>query len=140
MDLSPYLRFKDPELEEQWKSGRLHPGMVVMVLAAARWHYLRTGKPAVITSLFRLGDKGVHGDWRGSDLRTWELGKDGQQEWEDYINAAFPYDYSTKKKSKTAKVHELRGEDGKSEGRHLHLQTGPLEPKPPKPKTFIEES
>ena len=130
---SPYITFKDddPRLKEQWESGKLHSGAVAVILYAARWHFLTTGKPVVITSLFRpkTTDSGVHEDWRAGDLRTWELDDIHQTMWENVINQAFPYVYG-KEGAHTAKVHEVRGEDGKSKGLHLHVQTGPRELKP----------
>ena len=134
---SPYIRFLSSRQERDWFENALHPALYVIVLIAARWHYLRTKKPAVITSLIRPDDPGVHGDGRGADLRTWELDQQGQKEWEDYLNFNFPYVFSSKKEARTAKVHEVKGEDGVSKGLHLHLQVGPLEPKPKPPESFI---
>lgn len=136
--VSEYLEFKDDDPEEekllkgQWESGNLHPGIVVVILYAARLHYLITGKKAVITSLYRekTTDSGVHEDWRAGDLRTWYLDDIQKTMWEADINTAFPYEYSGSKTAKTAWIHEVRGEDGKSKGEHLHLQTGPFERKP----------
>jgi len=138
-----YIEFKDDgpggeeerrRLKEQWKSGLLKASLVVVVLFAALYHFLMTGKPAVITSLYRkkTTDSGVHEDGRGADLRSRHLTAEQAQEWEDAINRAFPWygKYSSSTTAKTALIHEIRGEDGKSEGVHLHLQTPPSEPQP----------
>lgn len=135
-----YLTFKDDEpgeaerLRRQWESGNLRSSIVVIILFAAHKHFLMTGKPAVITSLFRIKttDTGVHEDWRAGDLRSRDLTNEQAQEWETSINVAFPEysEYSSSPTAQTALIHAVRGEDGKSKGIHLHVQSPPLEPQP----------
>lgn len=138
-----YIRFKndDPLLMEQWLSGNLHPGTVVVVLYAARFFFLLTGRPAVITSIYRkkTTDSGVHENWCAVDLRCTDMSEEQRESWGWAIKHAFPYDYSSSPTAETALIHEVRGEDGKSRGLHLHVQTGPLEPRPKqdKPKNSI---
>ena len=128
-----YIQFKTPEQREQWLSGNLHPAAVVIVLYAARIHFLLTGKPVVITSIYRpkTADSGVHEEWRGVDLRCNDMSEDHRERWSWAIKKAFPYDYSKSLNAETALIHEVRGEDGKGRGLHLHVQVGPLEPQPP---------
>jgi hypothetical protein len=145
LQASKYVTFKDDgpngqaghgRLKAEWESGSLKPSIVVVILFAAYKHWLMTGQPAVITSLYRpkTTDSGVHEAWQAGDLRTTHLSAAQKREWLDAINAAFPDygKYSSKKAAKTAKIHNLRGEDGdpSHDGEHLHLQSPPREPQP----------
>ena len=140
MPISPYLRFQTPELEQQWQAGVLHPALAAVVLFAARLHFLYTRQPALITSLYRPGDPGVHGQLpcQGADLSVRFLAGIQKDNWPAAINEAFPYVYTQAQGKQTALVHEAFDSAGNSRGPvHLHLQVGPLEPTPEMPESFI---
>lgn len=148
---SPYIRFKSSRIEREWFAGsnsadpvpKLHPALYIVVLAAANWHYKRTGEPAVLTGIIRNRDeqlriypdkpdrRSVHEFGRGADIRITGLQPVVAMELEEWINRTFEYQ-STKLSLHTAMIHEV-GELGE----HLHLQIGPLESKPETPDNFI---
>jgi len=150
---SPYIRFDGRREEIEWFSGRgageefrghqLHPALYALVLAAALWHYRRTGKPVVITHILRSraeqrkiypdkpGRRSPHEFGRAADLRTRRLDSEIAREWAEWINQSF--EYLSKTKTKTALVHEVDGR-----GVHLHLQIGSREPTPEKPDSYIQ--
>ncbi|HUU29363.1 MAG TPA: hypothetical protein VM123_16290 [archaeon] len=150
---SPYIRFKSTRQEREWfegtrgDSGRdlLHPALYVLVLAAAHWHYLRVGQPAVVTHILRTGNeqrsiypgspdrRSPHEFGRGADLRTRDLAPEMAGEWEAWINNTFPY--HGKEGALTALLHQIG-----NRGQHLHLQVGPLEAHPPVIETFIQST
>jgi len=149
---SPYIRFKSLRIEREWFAGsnssdrmpNLHPALYVAVLAAAYWHFRRTGKPAVLTHLIRSREeqrkiypdkpnvRSVHEFGRGADLRVTDLEEMARIEWENWINQNFEY-RSAKQGPRTAIIHQVG-----SLGEHLHIQIGPLEPSPHIPDTFIQ--
>jgi len=145
MDLSPYLRFDGAREKKEWfESEQLHPALYVVVLAAALWHYRRTGKPVVITHILRTraeqrsyypddpDKRSLHEFGQAADLRTRDLDLKTVREWAEYINDTFKYFGSVG--IQTALVHDI------GMGRHFHIQIGPHESRPAKPETFIEES
>ncbi len=130
-----YLDFKTGRQRDEWQSPRLHPALSVIVLAAARWHWLATAEPAVVTALLRTpaeqraiyparpGRRSPHEFGRAADIRVTSLA-DGQDEaWARWLNDAFAY--SGRSGLKTALVHQVG-----DRGRHLHLQVGPGEDAP----------
>ena len=146
---SPYVVFKSARQEYEWHNSTprqethpvVHPALYVVVLAAAHWHYLRVGKPVVLTHILRTrreqraiypdrpGLRSPHEFGRAADLRTRHLELQVAREWEEWINRSFPY-YG-RPQSATAQLHEVG-----SRGLHLHLQVGPREKHPPWPETF----
>ena len=74
----------------------------------------------IITSLFRIGDKGVHGTLplRGLDFRC-KASQHGE-EVENWVNSHWQYDPDRPTK-KCCKFHKNRSNDGY----HLHLQVHP---------------
>jgi len=138
MHSSPYIRFKTPELESQWNEGyrdengnlnQLHPALKVLILAAAYKHFLLTGKPMVITSLYRSGRGSPHNYGRGGDGRIHDIPNPQRNWWEEWLNETFTY--HGKLGCKTALIHDV------GKGNHIHLQVGPKEPIPEVPETFI---
>ena len=130
-----YLDFKTDRQRGEWQSQRLHPALSVIVLAAARWHWLATAEPAVVTGILRTpaeqraiypagaGRRSPHEFGRAADIRVTSLA-DGQAEaWARWRNDTFVY--SGRSGLKTALVHQVAGG-----GRHLHLQVGPGEDAP----------
>lgn len=89
------------------------------------WNFF--GKPLVITSIYRQGDKGVHGSWRGVDCRVfhedrpvapgaWGLDKEEAEELAERLNRTFQYIKSNGDESEVAILH------GDGMNYHLHLQ------------------
>lgn len=74
-----------------------------------------TGLEFTITSLYRVGDSGVHGQLpvRGADLRM--RNRRIGAEIVDYINEHWQYDY-TRAEMKCAIIH------GKDSNQHIHIQ------------------
>ncbi len=131
-----YLDFKTGRQKREWQNQRLHPALGVIVLAAARWHWLATGESAVVTSLLRTADeqraiypaspgrRSPHEFGRAADIRVTTLAAGQARDWACWLNETFVY--SGRSGLKTALVHEVGGR-----GRHLHLQVGPGENIPP---------
>jgi hypothetical protein len=135
-----YLDFKTGRQRSEWQSSRLHPALGVIVLAAARWHWLAKGEPSVVTALLRTPDeqraiypaspgrRSPHEFGRAADLRVTSLAAGQAQDWAHWLNEAFAY--SGRNGLKTALIHEVGGR-----GQHLHLQVGPGENIPPVQET-----
>ena len=135
MNQERYLDFKTGDLRRQWRQGQLHPALRVIVTAAARWHWLATGKQAVVTSLLRTreqqrkiypsspGKRSPHEFGRAADMRVSLLHPGRAGDWARWLNEAFPYQGRTG--LKTALVHEVGGR-----GNHIHVQVGPGETLP----------
>lgn len=80
--------------------------------AVLAWIQQKYGICLVVTSLYRIGDSGVHGQLplRGTDLRCWDtkLGKRIEAD----VNSHWSYDHE-RPELKVALYHR----------RHLHIQT-----------------
>lgn len=122
MPISPYIRFKTLALLTQWDHGyrdknenlqQIHPAIKAIITAAAYRHYQITGKPLVITSLYRPGEGSVHNYGRGFDGRVWNIPPTRRQEWVDWINDTFPYGDAVRM---TALIHDS------GQGEHIHGQ------------------
>jgi len=109
------IRFKDDKIRQQWESSELHPLMIIVVLYTAALMAIKYNVLAVITSIHRPGDKGVHGYWRGVDIRVHNLLAGEAKQLEAEINRHFQYDKARPEK-KVAYLH------GKGNNIHLHLQ------------------
>ncbi len=130
-----YLDFKTGRQRDEWRSPRLHPALGVIVLAAARWHWLSCGEPAVVTAVLRTpaeqraiyparpGRRSPHEFGRAADVRVTALAQGQAEAWARWLNDSFAY--SGRSGLKTALVHQVAGG-----GRHLHLQVGPGEDAP----------
>lgn len=95
------LEFIDPKLRE-----------------ISTWLEKTTGLEFTVTSLYRVGDHGVHGciPLRGVDLRLWSHA--AGRLFESMINEKFQYDPERPEK-KCAVFHDV------GKGIHLHIQTHP---------------
>jgi len=94
----------------------IHPVMREIVLSV----HEEFPEADVITSLFRIGDRGVHGTLplRATDLRCWD--DDLGDRIEAWTNARWQYD-PKRPHMKVCMYHKNRGSDGK----HLHFQNHP---------------
>ncbi|MBW7996003.1 MAG: M15 family metallopeptidase [Candidatus Glassbacteria bacterium] len=135
MQAERYLEFKSVRQLLEWQRSETHPALQVIVLAAARWHWLAAAGPAVVTALLRTpreqkaiypassGGRSPHEFGRAADLRVSALTPAQAESWADWINSAFAY--RGRSGLMTALVHEVGGR-----GRHLHVQVGPGESSP----------
>lgn len=90
---------------------RYHPALVDMVCFVHS-----TEKYIILTSAFRKDDPGVHGFWRGIDLRSWVYNH--PKKIVDEVNKRWIYDPQRPEKV-CAKLHDT------GKGIHLHLQAHP---------------
>lgn len=106
--------FKYRKLKNHWKTlENINPQLVEIVKEVE----LVLGD-IVITSIFRNGDPGVHGVWRGVDVRANDISTDKAKEAEKRINTLWTYDPS-RSQYNVALLH------GEGSNRHLHLQNHP---------------
>jgi len=75
-------------------------------------------KAIVITSIYREGDSGVHGVWRGVDLRSFIYTDQELELIELYVNSKYEYDYRRPTKD-VLLCHDA------GSGDHIHLQNHP---------------
>ncbi len=112
------INFKTLKLQQQWNSGELNPMLTLIILAMTTMMAMKYNVILVITSLFRQGDKGVHGYWRGADVRTVNLKTSEVQAIVDWVNGLLIYD-PDRPKMKIAIEHDV------GRGNHIHLQVYP---------------
>jgi len=112
------INFKTEHIRIEWNSGKLDNRLKLIVLAVAEKLALDYNCVLFITSIFRKGDKGVHGAWRGVDIRTHNLLPGEAQDLTDWINNNFVYDLK-RLNMKTAILHTVGGKSRL----HIHLQT-----------------
>lgn len=74
--------------------------------------------PPVITSAYRQGDSGVHGDCRGIDFRTWDISPALLSELCSEVNSNWVYDPNRPEKEVLI-YHDV------GRGPHLHCQVHP---------------
>lgn len=109
------LGFKDMKVLRNMFTVAWHPFLIALLL----WLIVRYSKGKIIlTSAFRKGDPGVHGQvpLRGIDLRSTVF--DDPQKICDDINIVWIYDPKRPDK-KTAIYHDI------GQGPHIHLQVHP---------------
>jgi len=109
----PIIQFKEHILSSQFDSLLLDSRLKFIIYALAGFIANEFGKPLVITSIFRPGDKGVHGYWRGIDIRTYYYLAEEITEILEFINKTLPYGYGA---YKTALYHNT------GQGDHIHIQ------------------
>lgn len=96
----------------------IHPKLRFLVRDVQSIYASQTGKETVITSLFRIGDEGVHGTLplRGVDIRCRDM--DLGEYIADYVNEQWTYD-PDRPHMKCVIFHDT------GSGLHLHLQVHP---------------
>ena len=115
------LHYTNNEQEAEFKDTRLDPRVKAFALLAAAYSYYKFGEILWLTSVYRPGDSGVHGAWRGVDMgNDAGLSKGQKQEICDYINWLFSYD-PERPKFKVCLYHTVEGMGGD----HLHFQVHP---------------
>jgi len=112
----------DSELKKQFEDERLDPVLKVLIYLANGHSEQTFGKALWITSLFREGDKGVHGYWRGADLDNGGSTHGQLREVCNYINEIFIYDLE-RPDMVCAMFHTVDPKGKK--GWHIHLQVFP---------------
>ena len=112
------INFKTLKLQQQWNTGKLHWMLSFIVLGLAAMMAMKYNVVMLITSIFRVGDSGVHGFWRGVDIRTSNLRSGEAQSLVDWVNARFIYD--PERPELTVALFHNAGR-----GSHIHLQVHP---------------
>jgi hypothetical protein len=83
------MKFKEPDNRNQFFS--LHPKLRAIV-TDLDWYCINSFVTEItITSMIRVGDKGVHGDGRGCDVRSWDFTSEQIAELKFYINQKYNY-------------------------------------------------
>ncbi len=114
------LNFLSNKFKEQFDDIRLSKLLRVIVFAAAAYTNHKFDRPLYITSVFRDGDKGVHGYWRGVDADNDNILIANKIDIVDFINMTFIYD-PERPKFKVCIHHTVKGHGGD----HLHFQVHP---------------
>jgi hypothetical protein len=107
--------FKTEDIRHQWDDIRLSFKLKTIVGMVEVCFNKWLSKACVITSIYRPDDKGVHGHWRGVDVRTRNILKREAKEIEKYINYVWIYD-PERPELNVALFHDS------GLGEHLHLQ------------------
>ena len=111
------INFKTKVIETQWNSDYLNTKLRLLVMVIGMYMLLHYKVVMTITSIFREGDKGVHGYWRGVDIRVHDFKSGEAEELTNWINKMFDYD---PKRILSVAVHHNVGQ-----GDHIHLQVHP---------------
>ena len=96
----------------------IHPKLKLLARDVQEIYETQAGHEAFVTSLFRIGDQGVHGTLplRGTDVRCRDM--DLGEYIADYVNERWTYD-SERPSMKCVIFHDT------GSGLHLHLQVHP---------------
>ena len=120
------MKFKRIALKDQFWC--LYPKLRLILCDLDYYSILLTGKEILLTSIYRKGDKGVHGSWRGTDARVeFDTGKRIIRYYTNeeirlilqYIKKKYVYDRK-RPQMKTIIYHRVEGST-----HHFHLQTMP---------------
>jgi len=105
------LDFKAANIFRNYLLAPHHPNLIEL-----EWWWLEEFGEVIVTSAFRFGDKGVHGQnpLRGIDFRSWIY--NNPEGMEKHANSIWIYDPKRPKK-KCVILHSVR-----SKGIHFHLQ------------------
>jgi len=120
--LDRLLQFKDNSVRAEFESGKLHPRLLIVLLALAGYAIVRWGIVITVTDIFRkrTTDSGVHEAWRGVDVRSRDWPKEAADDILRWLNESFCYDQA-RPTLKVAMIHDADQGPGLS-GIHLHLQ------------------
>ena len=113
--MKTFLEFKNENVFRNYHIVPHHSNLIEL-----EWWWLREFGEAVVTSAFRYGSKGVHGQnpLRGLDFRSWIY--NNPEGMERYANSIFIYDPKRPQK-KCVIWHSVR-----NKGIHFHLQVSDL--------------
>jgi hypothetical protein len=111
--LKPLIEFKEHPLNTEWMSPLLDSRLKFIIYALAGFVWESFGKPITITSIYRAGDKGVHGYWRGIDIRSIYFTDDEIKEIKDFLNTNIVYGDNV---HNTCVYHDV------GQGIHFHIQ------------------
>lgn len=106
-----FVEFKNENVFRNYHSVLHHPNLIEL-----EWWWLNEFGETVVTSAFRYGDKGVHGQnpLRAVDLRSWIYSNPAGMA--RYANTVWIYS-PQKPKKKCVLLHNVR-----DRGIHFHLQ------------------
>jgi hypothetical protein len=117
---------KAPEIIDQWaKLKRRNPRLVSLVTDFATEFMRPKGYPAVITSIYRPDDGGIHADWRAVDVRSTLMPHDSAEEIRVAFNAKHPYGLKhdgTPGETIPPLDHKAAQATTQSNASHFHLQ------------------
>lgn len=110
------IGYKSDHLRQEFHDVRLNPRLRVIVHALDSFLHWKHGVTLIIiTSIYREGDPGVHGYWRGIDVRSRNWKPEVKKDVEEFLNNTFQYD-PTRKDKPTCIIHDV------GRGEHGHLQ------------------
>ncbi len=107
------ILFKEHKLISYWNSPLLDNRLKFIIYALSAFTLDEFGKSVTITSIYRKGDKGVHGYWRGIDIRSHYYTNDEIGEIIKFLNKTVIYGNPS---YTTALYH------GVGQGVHIHIQ------------------
>lgn len=111
--------YKYPHLIEEFDLLETeNPLLHAIVLEVENFCFVHFNQHAILTSIYREDDPGVHGVWRGVDIRGKTFLLDELMKIAIHVNAKYQYDPKRPKKQ-VLFVH------GEGENIHMHLQTHP---------------
>jgi hypothetical protein len=105
------VKFKEIENKGQFFS--LHPKLMAIVCDLAWYCKDNFEVDITVTSMIRIGDKGVHGDNRGCDIRSWDFTPNQIEDIKAHFNNKYPYGDG---KHLTVIFHDS------GQGEHFHCQ------------------
>lgn len=108
------LYFKTSAIKTEWRDLRLDKRLRFIIVAVVGYVSDVMEKDVVITSIFRPGDSGVHGCWRGIDLRSWLYTDQEIRKIVRFVNDHVPY--NSGRRYKTCLHHNV------GQGVHFHFQ------------------
>lgn len=120
------MKFKDPSVELEWNSEKLHKKCRLIVQAAEAWLWFHYKIELLLTDVFRAHstDSGIHEQWRAVDARTRDLPAGAAIRCSEFVNRNFPYDLSRPLIPSVLYHSVLKKSDGTVDpaGYHLHFQ------------------
>lgn len=116
----PLIRFKTPEMRDEFR--HLRRKLISIICAMAVYGFERFNKIITVTSVYRKNDMGVHGLWRGCDIRTSNFTRAERQELSNFINEHTEYD--PVREGMHCCIYGTLDKNGKHDD-HFHIQVHP---------------
>lgn len=116
-----FLLFKSKKIEGQFHDLDARLRFVIFAYAAFMWHYHRV--ETVVTCVWRKG--GVHGDYRGCDVRTKGIPSHKTDEGIEFVNDTIVYDPDRLKHSVAHDERAKAKQSKKATAAHIHFQSDP---------------
>ncbi len=116
------IAFVNEKLRDQFDDAHLDPLVRALAWLISGYCEHKYGNALWVTSVYRKGDKGVHGHWRGIDVDNNLLSHEELEQACKHINWIFRYD-PDRVNLTCAMFHTVDPE--KKKGWHIHLQVHP---------------